>query len=155
MLTDMQDRLIASASVLRAVARQLAPLHAQLRQQPSLPASLLSTIAALAHSVATLRRTVGDSLTAVSPLDACRLALRPRVDALKAQIAGSPSPPTQNQSEALARLRQELAAALAMMANLVAGELPTTNRLLDSHGLSAVRLSLKSSHAFTLADDVT
>jgi photosystem II stability/assembly factor-like uncharacterized protein len=152
-LTDMQDRLNACASALRVVARELAPLYAQLRQQSSLPASVLNTIAALVHSVATLRRTVGDNPIAPAPLDAGRPALRPRVDALKAQIAGSPSPPTQTQSEALARLRQELAAALALMANLVVGELPTTNRLLDSHGLSAVRLTMKRSHGFTLADE--
>jgi hypothetical protein len=154
LLTEMQDRLIASADALRSLTRQLGTTDERLRRPANLPAIVLNATCALMRTVSSLRRTLGWYPPHAQTPPGQHASLGESINRLKSEIAGSASAPTPAQSQALNRLHRDLSRALALVRTVLSDELPALNRQLERHGLSPVRTSIKSSHALVLRANV-
>ncbi len=154
LLTEMQDRVIASSEALRGITRQLGVVYGRLRRNGDLCSSTLSATRTLVRSVGSLRRTIGRPFRAQAGSSRHHAALGTSINRLKGEIAGSASAPTPTQSQALMRLHRELSQALALVTSLLADDLPALNRQLEGHGLSPVRVSIKPSQALALREYV-
>jgi hypothetical protein len=154
LLTEMQDRLSASGDALRSLTRQLGTTDERLRRPANLPAIAIDATRALMRTVSSLRRTLGWLPSHAHTPPGQHASLGESINRLKSEIAGSASPPTPAQSQALHRLHRDLSRASALVSTVLSDELPALNRQLERHGLSPVRTSIKSSQVLVLRENV-